>query len=374
MTADQQAMTDRELNLAIFERRPVNRVLWQPRVEPWFYWHKIMGSLPDRYADMTVRDFYDELGLSFRYFDYYTGNRGAVRQVWDEEPQRTVTEDGDRRTIVTHTPHGDLVEELHYTVDQTWRTVAFPVKDADTLRGLKWLLERGHKEFDAQAFRAGSDYVGDRGEPQFYVPKSPYQALAQQYMKLDDLVFALVDEPDLVEEVMECIDRSYDTLYEQICASGLVHILNFGENVHDHLLSPAYFKRYLVPFWERRCAQLHEAGIYSHMHLDGYFKSLLPYLADLPFDGIEALTPEPQGDVTLEQMRDAMGDKILLDGIPAIFFMPTFPLAAVQRCTEKLIEYFHPRLVLGISDEIPEGVDESGIEKIRWVGDYCRSL
>jgi hypothetical protein len=36
-------------------------------------------------------------------------------------------------------------------------------------------------------------------------------------------------------------------------------------------------------------------------------------------DGIEAITPEPQGDVTLEEMKEGLGDDlVLLDGIPAL--------------------------------------------------------
>ncbi len=108
------------------------------------------------------------------------------------------------------------------------------------------------------------------------------------------------------------------------------------------------------------------------MHLDGYFKSLLPLLSRMPFDGIEAMTPEPQGDVTLEQMRDHIGDKVVLDGIPAIFFLPHYPEERIQECVARLVEYLHPRLVLGISDELPEGVGEEGVERMRWVAQYCR--
>jgi hypothetical protein len=55
-----------------------------------------------------------------------------------------------------------------------------------------------------------------------------------------------------------------------------------------------------------------------------------------------------------------------------VYFLPHYSLDKVAECTERVIELFHPRLVLGISDELPEGVDESGIEKVQWVSDYCR--
>jgi len=137
-------------------------------------------------------------------------------------------------------------------------------------------------------------------------------------------------------------------------------------------LSPDYFERYLIPWYAKRAGQLHEAGIFTHVHIDGYFKPLLPYLADLPFDGLEALTPKPQGDVTLEEIRDHIGDKVLLDGIPAVLFLDHHSREELQRCVESLVKMFHPRLVLGISDELPEGGGEESFQRLKWVAHWCR--
>ncbi|KPK66268.1 MAG: hypothetical protein AMK73_00440 [Planctomycetes bacterium SM23_32] len=373
MSDQARPITDRELNVRIFQGAEVPRVLWQPRMEPWYAWHEQFGSLPECFKGMSLLEVYDELGQSMRYIHYYTGMPDPVRRSYTEKVRvrHSPLPDGDVLTI-TETPHGELVQQTRQTVDRTWRTIGFPVKKPEDLKALAWLLERTRYTFDAEKLRRGSEFIGERGEPQFWVPKSPYQALCQSWMKLHDFIYALADAPGEVEQVMEAIDRTYDALYEDIIASGQAKIINFGENIHDSLLSPAYFERYLVPWYEKRSGQLRSAGIYTHVHIDGYFKSLLPHLAGLPFDGLEALTPLPQGDVSLEEMKDHIGDKVLLDGIPAVYFLPHYPLEELARCVERLVELFHPRLVLGISDELPEGVDESGIEKVRWVSDYCR--
>jgi len=55
-------------------------------------------------------------------------------------------------------------------------------------------------------------------------------------------------------------------------------------------------------------------------------RPLLQYAHETGLDGIEAITPRPQGDVTLEEAKEALGDDMfLLDGIPAIYFDKTFP-------------------------------------------------
>jgi hypothetical protein len=198
-------------------------------------------------------------------------------------------------------------------------------------------------------------------------------ALAQQWMKYEDFVFALADHTQQVEDIMAVIDDSYDPLYEQLVSSGRLHILNFGENIDMAYLTLKYFERYLIPWYTRRAGQLREAGIFTHIHIDGYFKPLLPYLSTLPFDGLEALTPVPQGDVTLEEIRDNIGDKILLDGIPAVLFLDHHPREQLYACVEKVVSLFHPRLVLGISDELPQGGGAESFERMKWVADWSRT-
>ncbi len=171
---------------------------------------------------------------------------------------------------------------------------------------------------------------------------------------------------------MRAIDESYDGLYEQLTGCDKLHILNFGENLHEALMGPRYFERYFFPFYEKRCAQLRGAGIYTHVHMDGYFHALLKYLRLLPFDGLEALTPVPQGDATLEEIKENIGDKILLDGIPAVMFLPMYTREELMATVEKIVALFHPRLVLGVSDEVPEGADEEAILRVQMVSEWCR--
>ena len=98
--------------------------------------------------------------------------------------------------------------------------------------------------------------------------------------------------------------------------------------------------------------------------MDGSLKDLLPYLADLPFDGLEALTPKPQGDVTLEELQEAIGNKILLDGIPSVIFLPQYSLSYVKDFTRKILDMFSPNLIVGVSDEMPPNGDMRKLEII----------
>ena len=365
-------MTFKEMNLAVFRREPLPHVFFQPRFEPWFAWHEQFGGMPEALRRLTLRDAYDLIGASMRSVHYYTGQPAPIQHRFTDEVRTAERREGDFLRRRYDTPHGALFETDRLTVDQTWRTVEFPAKTADDLPALRWLLERRVLTFSEEDYRVGFDFIGDRGYGHFWVPKSPYLALAQQWMKFEHFVYALADRRREVEDIFRVIDDSYDRLYEQLTACGMVKILNFGENIAMAHWSTRYFEEYAIPWYEKRAGQLKRAGIFTHIHIDGYFRPLLPYLAGLPFDGLEALTPKPQGDVTLEEMREHMADKILLDGIPAVLFLDHHPREELEACVEKIVALFHPRLVLGISDELPEAGGEEAWTRLKWVADYCR--
>ncbi len=134
---------------------------------------------------------------------------------------------------------------------------------------------------------------------------------------------------------------------------------------------PTIWRKYHLPYYSRRNEQLHAAGKRTHIHIDGAMRPLIKLIRESPFDGIEACTPLPQGDVTLEEMKAALGDKVLLDGIPAVYFLPYFPMDELIDCTKKIIDLFHPRLILGISDEIPPDGD---IDRVRLIGEMVQEM
>jgi len=366
-------MTRKDMNLAVFRGEPVPHVFFQPRFEPWFDWNPQFNSLPPQLQGLSLRDVYDLIGASMRTVHYYTGQPDPIQTTYTDDVHMAEEQTGDLLRRRFDTPYGPLFEVHKYTIDRTWRRVEYLAKRPEDLPALRWLLERRTIRFEPDSFRTGAAFIGDRGVPQFWVPKSPYFALAQQLMKYEHFIYALADHRSAVEELMAVIDESYDPLYEQLTGSGMLHILNFGENVAMAYLSRRYFEQYVLPWYHKRSGQLHNAGIYTHIHIDGYFRGLLPYLADLPFDGLEALTPKPQGDVTLEEMAQHIGDKVLLDGIPAVLFLDHYPREALQACVEQVVALFHPRLVLGISDELPEAGGNESFERLRWVAEWCQT-
>jgi hypothetical protein len=139
-----------------------------------------------------------------------------------------------------------------------------------------------------------------------------------------------------------------------------VEFVGFGDNVDCRNNPPPVYEKYQLPYFEKAGKMCRDAGKFTHAHFDGNLEDLLPYLSNerYPFDGIEAPTVHPQGDVSIEQLKKALGDKIIvLDGIPSTIFLDHFSEAQFVKLVEDVLEAFSPNLILGVSDEYsPNGL------------------
>ncbi|MHA1847767.1 MAG: uroporphyrinogen decarboxylase family protein [Promethearchaeota archaeon] len=173
-----------------------------------------------------------------------------------------------------------------------------------------------------------------------------------------------------MEKFIEHLEKWDEEAYKVILDSPL-KIISFGENIHGDIASPPIFSRYHLPYYKKRVKQLHERGKFCHIHLDGNLENLLQFMPELPFDGFEAVTFKPQGDITPEELKEVIGNKILLDGIPAVYFMPEFPEKKIIEFTKKIIDMFAPNLILGVSDELCPTMDG---RRLKLIGDLIEKF
>ena len=97
-------MNKREMNLKIFAGEQVPRIFFQPRIEPWFWWHKTFNSLPKQYQDMNILDVYDDLGVSNRYFSHFTGILDPIETHFEACVHKKTDVIGDRKITVFQLP------------------------------------------------------------------------------------------------------------------------------------------------------------------------------------------------------------------------------------------------------------------------------
>ncbi len=327
------------------------QVIWQPRIGCWHTDKVFAGQpLPEPYTGLTLFELYRALGCSARLYEF----TDCFRRVEDARVLHQLHDVGDGRVEhIIDTPVGRQLEVLQsYPSSPFPRHVKWEVSTVEELRVAAWREEHAQWAWDQAVYEHHLAEMGDLGAPTMFMPRMNVQSLYLEKMGVEQGVMALFEWTDAVEAFFDALEQSHEQLIEVINACP-IEVINFGENVHSGTLSPELFKRYHLPACQRRCERLHAAGKFVLSHWDGNCRPLLPYAKDTGLDGIEAITPWPQGDVTLEEIKDALGDELfLLDGIPAVYFDDTYSVETLDACVERLLELFAPKLVLGISDEL----------------------
>lgn len=367
-------MTLRQEILKTFSKKKSHEIVFSPRLYYWYFGNKIYSKLrknfpvavPTQYYGKKQLDIYKELSISPRYSEetlylplYYTKIEPTSKIQVHKEHGRKKGE-----TITVHkTPHGKLKQVESIGGGLGAHKTEYPIKNLEDIKTIRYILENTNFVFSKENYELADKQFGDIGVTSTYLLKSPYQKLITEFMGFTRTILFLKKYPSQIENFMMFLGDWDDEMYNQISNSPL-QIVNFGENLDSNLSPPHYFESYLLPYYKKRVKQLHQAGKYCHVHIDGSLRDFLPYFEYLPFDGYEALTAKPQGDVRLEEIKDAIGNKILLDGIPSILFLPEYSDNYLKDYTQKVLNLFTPNLILGVSDELSPNGDIRKIERI----------
>jgi len=363
-------MTRKELNLAIFEGA-ADAVLWQPRLETWIGHHMHEGTMPERFKGLDYFGIYDALRCSVR----YAASVGIEGYSDPDDLARTEEQRGDWFITTVSTPSGTL-RTVHRDIwkngERLNRRIAeYPVKTPGDLRVVTDLVEREHFRANVQRFNGAAARVGDRAEPTMFLSSSGFTELIKTWAGLEGTFYILHDHRSAVEEYLEACERRDQRLVDAALQLPC-RIFNLGDHATNEFTPPPILKRYLMPRWQWISKRLGDAGRFVHTHWDGHSRLMLPFLKETGLHGVEALTPQPMGDMTLEEIKAAVGDRMVcLDLVPAIHFLPEYSVGEVLEFTRRVIDMFAPRLILGVSDEISQ---VGQIEKIEAIGELVDSI
>lgn len=349
------------------------RILWQPRIGCWYDDKKFAGEeLPGIFEGMDLVEIYRELGCSNRIYEY-----NDCFEVQEDETvrRREVKLSGLETEYIIETPVGTINCIM---AGNTSNAGTFPqkwwVEDEADLKVMAYVLEHQTWVWNQETYQKLQKKWGRIGAPAMFMPRVNIQYLYIDIMGTENAVYLLADAPEEVEAFFEVLSKNQEQMIEVINNSP-IEMIDFGDNLHCGTLPPAYFENYILPAYRRRCELLHKGGKFVYAHWDGDTKTILKYARQTGLDGIEAITPKPQGDVTLKEVKEALGDMWLIDGIAAILFDERYSKEELQAQVQECIDLFAPHLILGISDELSSTGD---IERVRMVGEmvdaYNRTL
>jgi uroporphyrinogen-III decarboxylase len=360
-------MTPRERLLAAIRFQGPDRVPVNPRF--WRYMLKHDGSQ----SHATYLKYVDEVGLDPILLRWWASPIFPhARHAWT--PREGVTITATRReeagcTIVSRvieTPEGRLTDRTRvpppggeYGIAPDPHTEEFAVKGRDDLPALRALVAacRPLRE-STPDFRAFAAEVGTRGLTGLMV-HSAMSNNAGDAMRPEDLMVASLDDPDLLNEVLDIFHQPLLDSIGWALEDGaeVISVSAYYESMSGGW-SPALYRQFFLPRLKQIVDLAHARGaIYFHYD-DGKMRATLQMLRELGADLVSTLCPPPTGDVTLAEARGIAGKSTALNGgIDTVNTLWRGTPESVDRAVREAIEAAalpEGGYLLGTSDSITE--------------------
>jgi hypothetical protein len=326
-------------------------------------------QLPDDFKGCDKKSLYEKLGCSDRLYQF-----NYCLEIKYDSSVKTYSNKIDDLTheYIIDTPEGKVNQIVRGNTDNPGQMpVKWWIENKQDLKVFSYIEEATTYSFNMDTYNKLYCEYAYLGLPTIFLPRVNIQKMFIDLSGIENTVYLLADEGEYVEGYFRALSASQEKMLKVIAKSPIEWI-NYGDNIHCKLLPPSLYKKYVLPEYEKRGDILHKSGKFTYSHWDGDVKDLLQFAKSSFLDGIEALTPEPQGDVTFEEIKQALGyDVFLIDGIASIIFNNTYHLDVLKKQTQRILQLFEGQLVLGISDEFPsDGI----LERIKYVNEMVNDF
>lgn len=357
-------MTERERVLMILEGKQPDQVPWFADLDYFATGLIAKGEHPAGFK--TSDDYIDwhrKLGAGF-YLQGYMPFREVAAGC-----KITEQNDGVLRHRRISTPKGDL--------DETWKwsdvtlsegPIEYLVKSEKDLPAYRYYYEHLRFEPDHTLAEQRRRIVEDIGMVLCYTPKSPFMQMVALDAGIENVVSIFMNAQDELEETLTVMKQALDTAVD-ITIDGPADIIMIPENLSSEVVGTMFFESYMKDYQTDWVNKIHAAGKYSTMHLDGTLRGLLRQEAAVGYTFIEAMTPEPAGDLPIEEWKEYLKDTnvIAWGGIPGIYFTDKVSDSDFDEFLIRVLGIMksEPRYVLGVADQVPPDGSEKRIKRVR---------
>jgi hypothetical protein len=115
------------------------------------------------------------------------------------------------------------------------------------------------------------------------------------------------EQPELIE-LIEIMNEQMVEVFRCVLQTKAQQI-KLWENLSIETMGPAVYRKYLIPLYERILKTIEGSNKRIVLHYDGKLKVIAGDIRKLRFDGIDSLTPPPEGDMAIAEARKKWPEK-----------------------------------------------------------------
>jgi uroporphyrinogen-III decarboxylase len=218
------------------------------------------------------------------------------------------------RTVV-HAPGRDLQTLVRRDADtQTVWTLEHPLKDAGDAEAFLRLPPLEPRLPDTAGLEAEEASLGEDGI--LLIDAGDPLCCAAELFSMEDYTIAAMTEPELFRRLLERFARQILPECERLAAAlpGRLWRICGSEYAGEPYLPPRLYAEYMVPYTGQMVASVQRHGGFARVHSHGRLRGILTHLAAMGVDALDPLEPPPQGDMELREIRERIGDRVVLMG------------------------------------------------------------
>ncbi|MBI4305920.1 MAG: hypothetical protein HY678_06330 [Chloroflexi bacterium] len=347
-------MTVRERQLAVLEGRPPDRIPWVPRLEIWYTAHRLAGTLPERYRDMTLREIQRDLGVGT------TARTGRVFTTRIRGVDVIERRDGLMCTTEYVTPVGTVSETSRRTPDLDRAgiqplVVQKLLKRPEDYDVVRYLVENTEYHPCYEEFRAYDRDIGDEGLPMLSVGDVPFHHFLADLCGYEKAYLDLFDYEDKVEGLLETMTQVYRERMWPVVANSPATLILHGAHFASQTTPPSYFKRYITPYVREFVEYMHGFGKSVAQHADNDTLEILGDLAEAGYDMQECFVTAPMVPCTFRMARERWGKSmIIFGGVPSVMLEQAISDQEFEAYMDDLFRAIAPgdAFILGVADNV----------------------
>jgi len=314
-------MTERERLLMVLKGETPDRVPWFADLGHWFkaesgqQWNLFtINNCTKEIADLhreVKAGWYCEVGSLHE--EYYVD--GVVRE------KELI---GDRVVERFLTPIGEIFMERKWSpVSFSWDITKLMVENMKDLEILQYAIERRKFKPKYENWDTMEQIGGDIGLGFPALGYTGLGSLMSYYMGVQNTIYALYENPEIMEKYINTFNKSHLELVDICCESPAPHFI-FTDNLSSDVQPPDIFRQYSFDHYKSLSEHFHKAGKTVSAHVDGMLSNIIGVVAEAGIDVADACTPGPTGDLTPLEIRKQAGNNIvLMGGISAVMWLPS---------------------------------------------------
>jgi hypothetical protein len=231
--------------------------------------------------------------------------------------------------------------------------VEYMVKSPADYGVVRYIIEDTLYQEDLDGFARAQSRFGDDGILLARMGRCPLQRLLIELAGPERIAFDLHDHPEAVEGLLQVMEQKQEEVY-RIGVQSPAELIWSPDNISTSRTSPQWFEQFVLPFYNRRAPLVHKAGKLYLAHMDGALRGLKHLVARCDLDVIEAFTPPPMGNLSIEEAYDAWPGKAIWCNFPESLF-----LQSDSDVFNKALELLQQadgrgRFLLGLTEDFPE--------------------